>query len=326
MSLDSRLRTDLHQLADTIEPSTDAALRAVLRRRERRARVRTLAPRLVAAAAAVLVVAGFVTWRLSGSGADETPVVKEPQPPVGTYGSVLSGDLVGDWRLRFGQGTVSLLAPDARVLGTRLAHGTYDIGHGAITTDLLADGPCSGPGSYTWRKAGGGLAFMVVDDTCDLRVRLLTTSPWTPVTGAPLPEGTYETPPLTVDQLRRSALSAGFTQAEADENLGYEGVHSVTFTLQIVNGGWTEFETVDGAPPQVGWNGPYDVVDDATIVAGDPPCGPITYDYRLVGDQLSLVVVDDLCREGTGPDSAPVGELVAQTVIYETAPFTRLAE
>jgi hypothetical protein len=326
MSLDSRLRADLQEIAETIEPSTEVALRSVLRRRDRRAHVRTLAPRLIAAAAAVLVVAGFVTWRLSGSGEDQTPVVKEPRPPAGTYGAVLTGDLAGDWRLRFGQDTISLLAPDMRVLGTRLARGTYVIRHGAITTDLLA-GPCSGSsGSYAWKKAGEGLAFTVVDDDCDVRVRLLTTSPWAPVTGAPLPEGTYETPPLTTDQLRTTALSAGFTQAEIDENLGYDGVRSVTFTLQILNGHWTEFETVDRAPPKVGWNGPYVVADGATIVAGQAPCGPITYDYRLVGDQLSIMLLDDECREGGSEASTPVGELIAQTVIYETAPFTRLAE
>ena len=322
MSLDSRLRADLREIAGTIEPSTDVALRSVLDRHDKRAKVRHLAPRVVAAVAAALVVAGVVTWRLSGSHGDgEPPIVKEPRVPAGTYGATLTGDLAGDWRLRFGKDTVSLLAPSAGVLGTRLEEGTYDVRAGAITTDLLADGPCAGPGSYTWRKVDDGLGFVVEDDDCALRVRLLTGPAWTPVTGAPLGEGTYETPPLTVDQLRRTALSAGFTQAQIEDNLGYEGVRSVTYTIQIRNGDWTEFDTVDRAPPKVGWNGPYDVIDGATVVAGEPPCGPITYDYRFVGDKLSIVVLDDAC---TGEEL--IGELIAQTVIYESAPFTRVGE
>jgi hypothetical protein len=38
------------------------------------------------------------------------------------------------------------------------------------------------------------------------------------------------------------------------------------------------------------------------------------------------MLLDDECREGGSEASTPVGELIAQTVIYETAPFTRLAE
>jgi hypothetical protein len=71
------------------------------------------------------------------------------------------------------------------------------------------------------------------------------------------------------------------------------------------------------------WTGPYDVVDAATIVAGEAPCGPITYDYRWEADTLRMVVLDDECIEN---GAVPVGELIAQTTTYESAPFTRLEE
>jgi hypothetical protein len=326
MSLDERLRAELWELAETVEPSTDAALRSVVARHDRKTGLRHLAPRIVAMAA-LLVVAGLVTWRLSGSGDHEPPIVKEPRPPDGAYGATLTGDVAGQWRLRFGKDTVSLVAPDRRVLETRLEQGTYDIRSGQITTDLLAGGPCTGPGSYTWKKADDtGLALSVVEDDCALRVRLLTGSAWLRPTDVSLAEGTYTTPPLTVEQLRETALAAGFSPAEVDQNLGNEGVRSVTFTLQLKNGHWTQFDTQDDAPPAIGWSGPYTATDGGTIVAGQPPCGPITYDYRVVGDQLHIVLLEDECREGSDLESAPVGELIAQTVIYETAPFTRVGE
>ncbi len=52
------------------------------------------------------------------------------------------------------------------------------------------------------------------------------------------------------------------------------------------------------------------------MVATDP-CGAITYTYRFDGDQLTIDMVDDQCVERGG-----VGELIAQTLLFETAPFT----
>lgn len=49
------------------------------------------------------------------------------------------------------------------------------------------------------------------------------------------------------------------------------------------------------------------------MVATDP-CGAITYQYSLAGDALTLDMVDDQCDGG-------IGELIAQTTIFETAPF-----
>ncbi len=323
MSLDSRLRADLHEIAASVEPATDTALRTVLARRSRPSGVRSVAPRMVAAAMAVLLAGALVVWQLGGRG-DEPDVAKDPPPPAGTYETNRSGELAGDWRLRVDQHTISVLAPAGGALTSRTQAASYGVRGGVLTTDLL-DQVCPGPGSYEWTQDGSGLDFSVADDDCDLRVQLLTGGPWVPVSGTPLAAGTYETPPLTVAQLRATALAAGMSEADVDDELSrYGDARSIIYTLQIGGGTWTEFETVDASTPSVQWSGPYDVVDAGTVIAGEPPCGPITYDYRLSEDTLTVVVLDDACREGG--DTVPIGELIAQATIYQTAPFHRLGE
>lgn len=324
MSLDSRLRADLQEIAAVLEPATEDALGSVLARRQ--SPMRRRAPVLVTVAASILLVAGVLAWWLAERGG-EPDVVVDPNPPAGTYEASLSGDLAGGWRLRFGDGTVSVLGPDARALGARVVLGSFDVRGGVLSTDLLADGPCGGTGSYTWMSEGAGLSLAAEDDDCALRVLLLTSTSWGRISAEPLPEGTYQTPPLTIDQLEETALAAGFAAADVDDELdsNYDGVETVTYTLQVRDGTWTEYESLDGRAPGVGWSGPYDVTDRGTIVAGEPPCGPITYDYRFDGDEVVFVVLEDACREN-GSDEAPVGELIAQTTIYQTSSFTLLPE
>ena len=218
---------------------------------------------------------------------------------------------------------MSVVAPDSRPLGTRVASAPYDVKGGVLTTSLLSDGPCSGPGSYRWSGGDDRLRFAVVDDACEVRVRLMTSAPWSRVPGAVLTEGTYQTPRLTPDQLRETAVAAGFTDSEVDELLGQiADAGSVQYTLQVAGGSWTLFEAIGDDAPVIGWSGPYDVVDAATVVAGEPPCGPITYDYRYDGRKVRFVVVEDECREG-GP-TVPPGELFAQVTIYQSAAFTKV--
>jgi hypothetical protein len=71
---------------------------------------------------------------------------------------------------------------------------------------------------------------------------------------------------------------------------------------------------LDGWKGSRAWRGTYQVVDDDTVTATDDCL--ITYDYTFDGEQLSLDMVDDQCRDGG------LAELIAQTSTYETAPFT----
>ena len=137
--------------------------------------------------------------------------------------------------------------------------------------------------------------------------------------------GSYATDPIPVTQMVDVARQAGFEEKDVAEfATGYDGVQQVVFTLKLTDDYWVVFETRDGGTPSDDWSGPYEVLDDATVRAGAPPCGPITYEYSLIGDELSLDMSDDACRESSDQDAAPAGELIAQTTIYESAPYHRI--
>jgi hypothetical protein len=77
----------------------------------------------------------------------------------------------------------------------------------------------------------------------------------------------------------------------------------------------TQYGAMDGGPLEVGWIGTYALVDPDTIKAvATDTMGEIVYDFDLRDDILTIDVTSD-----TDP-----GDIVAQTGIYETLPFTRV--
>ena len=142
MSLDDRLRADLAEMARTIDLTVEPALEAVLERVAGSDRRERMIPRVLAIAAAIVLVFGTVAWLLSGR-EEKVHVTVDPPPPSGTYQAHLAGDLAGTWRVRFGASSMSIVAPDSRPLGTRVASAPYDARGGVLTTSLLSDGPCS---------------------------------------------------------------------------------------------------------------------------------------------------------------------------------------
>jgi hypothetical protein len=135
--------------------------------------------------------------------------------------------------------------------------------------------------------------------------------------------GTYSTDPIPVTHLVDVARTAGFEEKDVAEfRASYDGVQDVVYTLKLTDRLWVVFESRDGRTATDDWAGPYQVLDSTSVRAGAPPCGPITYDYALAGDQLSLRMTDDQCA---GPDGAvPAGELIAQTTIYQSGPYHRI--
>jgi hypothetical protein len=133
-----------------------------------------------------------------------------------------------------------------------------------------------------------------------------------------LPEGDYRTPELSADQLIATAVAAGFNEADAQANLDGQGIDSTaTYGLRLADGHWTTLLSYDGVPFNSGWEGTYEMVDDDTVTATESghEC-TITYTYAFDGAQLTLDMVDDPCFPGV------LDEQIAQTVIYESAPFT----
>jgi hypothetical protein len=128
-----------------------------------------------------------------------------------------------------------------------------------------------------------------------------------------LAEGVYRTDPLTAEDLRAAAAAAGFSHADV-EPFATSFEESVVYELALANGSWIESEILDDGAPEVGWHGTYKVTDAGTVVATDP-CGDITYAYAVAGSTLTLDVLEDECQD-------PV-DLIAQTVIFESGPFTR---
>jgi hypothetical protein len=320
MSLDDRLRHDLGAIASTIEPEVEPALQDLLARRAPVARSRTVLPRVLAVAASLALVGGLLVWWLGRAHGQGNDFVNDPAPPAGTYGS-------GDWRLRLGGDLLSVVAPDRTAIGSRSAFGSSTVDGDVLTTDLLDDdGRCSGDGSYRWTREHEGLRLQVVDDTCDLRTQLLTGKEWEPVQGESFEPGTYRAE-LTIGLMRRTALAEGFARADVDDYLdtSFPGASTVVYTLTAQGGAWVVHESIDEAADDVAWAGRFVVLDPATVQAttSDASCGSILYDVRPDGDTVSFVVVTDACPT---PDTAPFGELIAQTTIYESRPFTRLPD
>jgi hypothetical protein len=147
----------------------------------------------------------------------------------------------------------------------------------------------------------------------------------TPASDPRLPEGTYRTPVLTFERIAAAGVAAGFKHSEVEAYYEVDEGQSTSgtwiYTIKLSAGRWTEFAVFNNGPNEIGWAGRYQVVDDRTIVATDG-CWTITYRFKLDGDKLTLDMVDDKCQ---GQDGAvEQGELIAQTTIYESAPFTKV--
>ena len=136
-------------------------------------------------------------------------------------------------------------------------------------------------------------------------------------------DGTWTSGPTTCDQQKAAATAAGFS----NDDLKAAGWDKATcgnvmfgsdFTVRFAGERLVHF-----ADDVVGWDGAFRVVDSDTFEAGDSAGAYyITYQFTIEGDQLTIDMVSD-----DYPASSPeelIGEQLAQTVIYESAPFTRV--
>jgi hypothetical protein len=142
--------------------------------------------------------------------------------------------------------------------------------------------------------------------------------------GAPVSalEGTWITPETTCEEQNGALTDAGFTDADLEAG-GWDTatcgdtMHGTQFTVRFAGDRLVVFQ--DG---EVGWEGLFQVVDEDTFEAGDGDAGfYITYDYALDGDDLAIDMVSN--EFPTTSEEELTGEMIAQTVIYESAPFVR---
>ena len=142
--------------------------------------------------------------------------------------------------------------------------------------------------------------------------------------------GTWAAGETTCEQQIAALEAAGFTTEQmvaskfdptcangivaegADFTIGSQ--FTVTF---LATGSLTEFE--DGV---VGWNARYSLGGGSTFEATDvnQPSICTTWRYTIDGDQLTFEMADPGCA---ATDASPILDQLAQTVIFQTSPFTR---
>ena len=134
-----------------------------------------------------------------------------------------------------------------------------------------------------------------------------------------LPNGVYWTRPLTRSEIVATLVRAGFSRSQAQrwffsQTLAFN--HWIREGLVVQDGFWFQTAKVDSGKQEAGWSGNYTVLGDERIRATGYGC-TITYSYTFDGSALTL---DVLREQGTAPDCGP-GDLVAQTAIFDSAPF-----
>jgi hypothetical protein len=135
-------------------------------------------------------------------------------------------------------------------------------------------------------------------------------------------EGTWTAGTITCAMQLAALDAAGFTHEEVAQGLGTDDIENCPpYEIQLK---FTDDRLVIFMNGDVGWDGEFAVGADGTFRAGDqgPAAGLYaTYAYELDADTLTIdLLKDDM---PTSPDEL-VGELVNQTFIYESAPFTRV--
>lgn len=190
MSVERRLREGFTRNAETLDPSVEHRLDAVLGRHRVRARVRWAASALAVAAAigAVVVFGPRLFGDLVG-----TPDPAEP-PDItvvtlsGVFETTVDDDptehgLDGTWTMTLSRDGTLTLEATASYAGASLGTTFFEITEGRFRTTAFMTDVCAdlGLGMYDVALAGTALTFTPDDDPCDGRVAVLASSSWTKI-------------------------------------------------------------------------------------------------------------------------------------------------
>jgi hypothetical protein len=187
MPIDTRLRDGLERSMSTIDTDVEPFLQDARRRGHRRLMIRRAATAIAIAAAIAIVAVAGPGLRGLLRGRELQPAAPPPLVQIsGTYTTTIrTSDLtgggagaVGTWLLTLDRGGTLDLASLSNVNRGRSVT-QYQATQSGFLTTALADGPCSGLGTYAWSRAGSVLTFSVVSDPCPLRVAIFSSQPWT---------------------------------------------------------------------------------------------------------------------------------------------------
>ncbi len=138
-----------------------------------------------------------------------------------------------------------------------------------------------------------------------------------------LSPGTYWTSPITRPQLIATLRARGFGTGDVHrffEDLGTFS-HTVRFGIHVEKGGlWTQYAQRDQRAAEVGWSGAYRATAPGELAALGYGC-TITYGIHQSQGRVEMRVLDE--RGPSLPATCGHRDLVAQTAIYESAPFKR---
>jgi WD40 repeat protein len=130
-------------------------------------------------------------------------------------------------------------------------------------------------------------------------------------------EGLWESARLTRGTIAATLAAAGLDPGAADDIADNEGFEDyLVYRVEIRDGDWTISVFPDGEPAGVGWQGTFEVIEPGTVTAVERWCR-ITYDYQVSGDEMIVDLIDDPCYPGSD-------DVLFQTVIFESGPFTRI--
>jgi hypothetical protein len=139
-----------------------------------------------------------------------------------------------------------------------------------------------------------------------------------------LPDGSYRTPLLTIDDLAAALEARGIDQDTIDTVVSAmpDDPYTITYTFQA--GSFVQLQDVDGRE-DVGSSGTYRVIDDSHLEVNEPCCGASVFRFSLDGDTLTLRVdipdedVQAFCRA----EPVDCGGFVR---VVEAGRFTRVGD
>lgn len=127
--------------------------------------------------------------------------------------------------------------------------------------------------------------------------------------------GTWATGAVSCDQEAAALTHAAFTQQQLASG-GWDGTCTgplAPFTVRFAAGRLLIFENGETT-----WDGRYDITADDMFAAGDNGTMYLTYRFEISDDELTVDMIADEV-----PGAGRLGDSIAQTVIFESAPFAR---